>query len=175
MKARIQLLAVSLALLCASATSLTAQATDSATDFHVFPQIADGRFPDGTAYRSTLLVANSSSARATCVFRLNGMRTTFSGGIVTGTLTDTFRFTLDANAWDVATSAASAGFSSGYATLACDRSVTAQILYSLYVNSVKVSEATVFSAPAGKRFNFSLTREKTHDWESPSQTQPTNP
>jgi hypothetical protein len=154
MKVHMPAIAACFLLLCTVAPSVMAQATDAATSFHVFPQIADGRFSDGTSYRSTLLVANPSSSRATCNFRLHGMRTTFSGRVVMGGLTDTFRFALDGSAWDVAISAAETDFSSGYATLACDRPVTAQVLYSLHMNSVKASEATVFSSPPGKTVQF---------------------
>jgi hypothetical protein len=154
MTLRISAIAASVILLCTVVARLTAQVTDGAAGFHVFPQIVDGQFQDGTVYRSTLLVANPSSARATCIFHLFGMRATFTGRVVTGSQADTFRFALDGGTWDVAISAATTAFSSGYATLACDHPGTAQIVYSRYLNSVKTSEATVFSSPPGKVVQF---------------------
>jgi hypothetical protein len=153
MKALISSLVFALGLLVGS---LPAEAQDSngGSSVHVFPQVADGRFPDGTFYRSTLLVANPSAVRATCLFRLYGMRATLTGRVVSGADSDTFRFTLLGEAWDVATSAASTPFASGYATLTCDQPVAAQILYELYADSVKTSEAAVFAAPAGKTVQF---------------------
>src|SRR5262245_46481540 len=47
--------------------------------FHVFPQVADGRFSDGTFYRSTLLIL-SNGAGAQCTLSLHGMTTSFPPG-----------------------------------------------------------------------------------------------
>ena len=41
---------------------------------HVFPQIADGKFADGTFYRSYFIVSNvTSTAGAACTVRLYGL------------------------------------------------------------------------------------------------------
>ncbi len=126
-----------------------AQVTDNAATFHVFPQVADGRLPGGGFYRSTLLVANpSDTASSTCTLQLYGLQANFPDlGLGKA---DIFRFTLDKDQWRIASSQAVLDFAQGYATLTCDRPVTAQILYSSYTGSTKVAEATVFSSPGGK-------------------------
>src|SRR5258706_15857889 len=45
-----------------------------ASTLHVFPQVADGKFADGTAYRSHFIVSNVTSAvAASCTIRLYGL------------------------------------------------------------------------------------------------------
>lgn len=110
--------------------------------FHVFPQIADGVFPDGTYYRSTLMITPWFSSDApVCSFRLYGMNTTLDSG--TGSV---FSITIPAGSFYAGRTAANQGFASGYATLTCDKYTFAQVLYSFYAaNGGKLGEATVFS------------------------------
>src|SRR5262249_53227544 len=43
----------------------------TAAMYHVFPQFADGRFPDGSYYRSTLMLTNSNfNNSVNCTFQL---------------------------------------------------------------------------------------------------------
>jgi hypothetical protein len=118
---------------------------------HTFAQYADGRFFDGTYYRSTLLFTNPDSRSNGCVFRTYGvvpeMRDEFGNTVVT----DTLRFTAPGSSWSVISSTATQGFAAGAATLFCDYPVTAQVLFSFFAsNGVKLSEATVFSSPRGR-------------------------
>ena len=107
--------------------------------YHVFPQYADGRLPDGRYFKSTLMISNPSTSNVNCTFRLYGM-TVDGQGVFTYSLSPTF--------WQLASSSAVQALKSGYATLLCSSSVEAQLLYSFYAASgAKLSEATVFSSP----------------------------
>jgi peptidyl-Asp metalloendopeptidase len=112
----------------------------TASSYHVFPQFADGLLDDGSFYRTTLMVANtSSSATADCTFRLYGL-----------TVNDqnVFPFTYAGGGWTVSPISSTQKLRSGYATLQCSANVEAQLLYSYYsAAGTKVSEATVFSSP----------------------------
>ncbi|PYS29572.1 MAG: hypothetical protein DMG11_08500 [Acidobacteria bacterium] len=115
----------------------------TASTYHVFPQFADGRAGDGTYYRTTVMIVNSSSTSGTCTLRLYGL--TVNGG-------STFNYaTFPAGSWTITTSISSMqDLRSGYAALQCGMPVEAQLLYSFYTASgTKISEATVFSSPPG--------------------------
>jgi hypothetical protein len=128
---------------------LTAQ-TEST--YHVFPVVADGRFSDGSFYRSTFMISNSNATVApSCNLFLNGLAVD---------LTDEFgrrvppnnQFTLnlDASGWFLGETSGTQAFASGYAALSCSNPVAAHALYSLYDrNGNKVGEGTVFSALRG--------------------------
>jgi hypothetical protein len=114
----------------------------NASAYHVFPQFADGRFSDGTYYRTSRLYLNpSSNVSADCTERLRGTTTTTSP------------FTLSASTSIVGRTSGTQAYQSGYATVSCTgTSVYAQAVYSLYLpNGVKASEATVFSSPSVTR------------------------
>ena len=123
--------------------SVVGTASATASTYHVFPQFADGRFPDGTYYRTTRIYINPSSTdTVSCATQLRGLstddRTTFSGSLGPGGTI-------------VAATTGTQSFQSGYATMQCSGSVDAEALYSLYAaNGAKLSEATVFSSPAGR-------------------------
>jgi hypothetical protein len=122
--------------------SASAQST-SAT----FPQFADGKFPDGSYYRSTVMfTSGSENDTAFCIFRLYGMTATL--GPVTG---DTFPLLIPTPGgfFSNRTNGTQA-LQTGYATLDCDKAVFSQVLYAYYAaNGTKLSEATVFpSAPS---------------------------
>jgi M6 family metalloprotease-like protein len=118
--------------------SSTASATTSTR--HVFPQMADGYFGDGTYYQSTVIVTNSSSGTMpSCALQLHGF--TIGGQ-------STLSFTLS-GAYLLATPGNSQALKTGYATLLCSSNVEAQLLYTEYSRTgTKISEATVFSSPS---------------------------
>ncbi len=113
----------------------------------IFPQIADGHFTDGTYYRSTLLISSTDGSEATgCNLQLQGMSATFDG-LGTG---NTFKFDVDARGWLITSTPGVDTFRFGFATLLCDVSVNAQVIYGIYDKSgKKLSEATVFPSDGG--------------------------
>jgi peptidyl-Asp metalloendopeptidase len=121
-------------------TPTSANPSPTASTYHVFPQFADGRFADGSSYRTTVMIANpSSTSGANCTMQMRGFT-------VPGFPTS---YTLGAGGWVILPTSGTQNFVSGYATLSCSANVEAQVLYSYYApNGVKLSEATVFSSPA---------------------------
>jgi pseudomonalisin len=117
----------------------SSSSSTTAAVYHVFPQFADGRVSDGTYYRTTLMISNTSSNNAACTLQLHGLSIIgFSSS-----------YSVTANGWMIASTSGTQPFQSGYATLQCSTKVEAQLLYSYYLpNGVKLSEATVFSSPS---------------------------
>lgn len=117
----------------------SSSSSTTAATYHVFPQFADGRLSsDGSYYRTTLMVSNTSSTNATCTLQLRGLT-------VAGFSTN---YSVLAQGWTIASTSGTQAFQSGYATLQCNTKVEAQLLYSYYsANGTKLSEATVFSSP----------------------------
>jgi M6 family metalloprotease-like protein len=106
---------------------------------HVFPQIADGHYTDGSYYQSTLLVtnANPTTTSPSCTLQLNGLSI---GGqsTMTFTVSGAYLYTSPGNTQALQT---------GYASLSCSSNVEAQLLYAEYSSTgAKISEATVFSS-----------------------------
>jgi hypothetical protein len=119
---------------------------------HVFPQFVDGKFSDGTYYRSTLSLISPTSETGTCTLRLNGITTvlenTAGRSFTLGSLT--LNLSAGAGGWYIARSQGTASFQAGYATVNCSVPQTAHVIYSFYAaNGTKLSEATVFSSPPG--------------------------
>src|SRR5215471_9853732 len=119
---------------------------DGRSQNHIFPEFADGRFPDGTSYRSAIHILNPSSAfSASCTVSVRGISVTLEnsqGGTVTA---GTFQSTIPANSFAIYRSPGSAAFQSGYATLSCTAPVNAFVIYGYYSpGGVKLSEAAVF-------------------------------
>jgi hypothetical protein len=57
-----------------SGEAQTVDASPTASTAHLFPQFADGRFTDGTYYRTTLMISNlSDTAPAACSLQLHGL------------------------------------------------------------------------------------------------------
>jgi hypothetical protein len=115
------------------------------SQFHVFPQFADGRAADGTYYRSTLTVLPwSGGTPPNCTFVLYGMTTTFDVG-PTG-----YYFTayIPAGTMLSAPTSGTQSLQTGYGTLTCTTAVYANVIYSFYgQDNHKLGEATVFSSP----------------------------
>jgi hypothetical protein len=120
--------------------------------YHVFPVIADGQFSDGSFYRSTFMISNSSATVSpTCNIQLNGLAVDLTDEFNRRVPPDTF-FTLNlgASAWYLAETSGTQTFASGYAALSCSAPVAAHALYSFYDRfGNKVGEGTVFSALRG--------------------------
>ena len=124
---------------------------------HVFPQFADGRFPDGTFYRTTMIIENILATAANCTWTLTGMTTVLDSGEVGATFSHTFPAGATGSALYIRTTTGTQGFQSGYATIACDVPVFALVLYSFYSpNGTKLSEATVFSSAPNSEFLLPL-------------------
>src|SRR5258706_1586323 len=98
--------------------------------FHVFPQFADGRSPDGTYYRSTIMVVPWSGAASApnCEFVLYGMTATFDVGA------NGYYFTayIPPGTMLSAPTSGNQALQTGYATLNCTSYVYANVLYSFY-------------------------------------------
>jgi hypothetical protein len=111
--------------------------------FHIFPEVADGVFSDGTSYRSTLMILPRLDSDApNCTLVLNGLSATFEGGSRNSTHT----FSIPAGGYVAARTTAGQTLATGFATLTCTESVFANMLYSFYApTGAKISEATVFS------------------------------
>src|ERR1051325_8992794 len=113
---------------------------------HIFPQVADGAFSDGTFYKSTLTVLpeNPSSPAITCSLVLHGLTAVADNG-ANG---DTFSLSVPSGGFAVLKTTGQQGIKTGYATLSCSDNVYANMLYTNYAaNGAKVGEATVFSSP----------------------------
>src|SRR5439155_18530762 len=107
-----------------------------ANTYHVFPQFADGRFADGTSYRTTRIIVNPDLNLAVdCTMLLHGMTTDEASS---------FNVRLAARVTVVSNPTRGVqAFQSGYATTECDSIVYGELLYSYYdANGVKLSEAT---------------------------------
>jgi len=116
----------------------------AASAYHVFPQFADGRFSDGTYYRTTRMYVNPNpSGTASCTTQLRGL-TTNENSAFTGNLTP--------GSFIIASTTGTQSFQKGYATLQCSAKVDAQVVYSFYAaNGAKLGEASIFSSPASAR------------------------
>ncbi len=135
-------LGCALIMIVLAAGRLGAQVTDSSAPNHVFAQFADGRFSDGTFYRSTIMVSSDSLNAINCTATLHGLSV---AGFGDGVRRD---FSVAAGGWNIYRSPGSQNFRGGYVTLNCDTPVTAQVLYGSYSSSgILLSEATVFSSP----------------------------
>jgi hypothetical protein len=125
--------------------------SDGRSTVHVFPQFADGRFSDGSYYRSAIHISNpSSSASGICTITVRGMFTTMEyldGSYVSG---GTFSVSVSPNSWAIYRTPGTGSFQSGYVNLSCTIPVNALVIYGFYAaNGVKLSEASVFSSPLG--------------------------
>jgi hypothetical protein len=114
-------------------------AAPAGNTYHVFPQVADGAFSDGSYFQSTLLVTNINPGRSTnCTLQWHGLT-------VNGQTQISFTVT---GLYSTTTPGKPRPLQTGYASLQCDAPVEAYVLYSFYApNATKLSEATVFSSP----------------------------
>lgn len=129
-------------LLCLALYGLCATASfaQSANTLHVFPQVADGAFSDGTFYRSTIFAVNSGSLDAACTIQLYGMSPT--------RLLGPSIFTLVAGGGVIRNgTSGTSEFARGYATLECNQPVQAYVQFELVAPTQEVmGTAAVFPA-----------------------------
>lgn len=119
----------------------------------IFPQYADGRWDDGSHYKSTLIVQSYDGINAVnCNFRvLGGLSTqkftTPANQVVTADGNNNLSFALKSLGVQIFQSVGTGSASAGYATLTCVGAFwDAFMLYSYYdANGKKLSEATVFA------------------------------
>src|SRR5256885_9325923 len=93
-----------------------------ASTYHIFPQIADGRFPDGSSFDSTFVMSNVNAPLANCSLQLYGLGTN--------------RFPVPTNSFPLGqggaafvSTTATLQIASGYATLTCTQPVKAFVIY----------------------------------------------
>ena len=121
----------------------TTGVTDNRSTTHVFAQVADGGFSDGSFYRSTLIVQSDSTSTISCTATLVGL--TISG-FGDGTSRS---FSLAAGGIAIIDTPGTQSIQTGYMNLSCSSAVTAQLLYAFRsAAGLVLSEATVFSSPA---------------------------
>src|SRR5437762_13788159 len=105
------LFAFSLALIALTAGELRAQVNDSSAPNHIFAQFADGRFSDGSYYRSTIMVSSDGLNATDCTATLHGLTVAgFGDGIRRF-------FTIASGGWNIYKSPGSQIFRGGYLTL----------------------------------------------------------
>jgi hypothetical protein len=110
----------------------------------IFPEFVDGTASDGTSYKSTLIIIPPFNAdRPNCTLTTRGLSVAFESGEPRGT---SFTFAIPAGGLIASRTNANQPLSAGFATLACDVEVYAELLITFYAaNGSKISEATVFS------------------------------
>ena len=130
--------------------------TDGRARTHVFPQFVEGRFADGTFYRSAFVWVNPQSQSASCRFSLEGMTAVVQAADGSTYNIGSLPINGAANGgWDIFRTSGTQTLRTGYAVLECPIDVTAQVIYGYYAaNGVKLSEATVFSSPAARSFQL---------------------
>ncbi len=127
---------------------MIASAQDAAT-FHVFPQVADGRFVlNGNGFHTDFMITNVNDGATNCTLNLHGVPTSRldppGNTMFALPIRESAKFVSTNNSADDL-------IVTGYATLACDGLVTAN---AVYVESgpgedgVVLALATVFSSPS---------------------------
>ena len=109
-------------------------------DFMIFPQVADGRFADGSFFRTTISVFHRFGDGVTCNLTLYGMDANFGTGRTTS-----FSIIVPDDGFVTFRTDATGSIQTGYTTLTCSTSVNAQLTYASYNPfGTKTAEATVF-------------------------------
>ena len=134
-------------LLCLT-LDLSAQANktadNTANTYHVFPQVADGSSSDGSSYQTSLYVHSAVSGNINCTFTMYGVPAARLGGPSQFTIAPQ---TAGSGMIIRTTSLPENSIATGYATLACNGPVTAQVTYGYYApNNTTIGLATVFSS-----------------------------
>src|ERR1051325_5667438 len=126
------LIASSLVVIALTAGQLAAQVSDNSSPNHVFAQFSDGRFSDGTFYRSTLMVSSDSLNPINCTAILYGLTIAGFGDGATRS------FTLAGGGWNIYKTPGTQSLRSGFMTLNCNAAVTAQVLYTFQLGRAHV-------------------------------------
>src|SRR5437867_3862122 len=97
--------------------------------YHVFPQFAHGRLPDGSSYKTTLMVAYPSliSLNAKCTLVVMDGSVAFPNNILVERTFEMVPFE-----WEVVTVPDMNRFTQGWVYLNCDHEVSAHLVYALY-------------------------------------------
>ena len=137
-----------IAMLSVSFVQFLSLSAAAQSDFHVFPQIADGRFSDGSFYTSTLTVTPWSDD-VICAITLRGLTVDFGDGPGSSFTTTS----IPGSGFLSARTAGTAPLGTGYMTVTCDTIAFAEVTYSSFSpQGFKIAEATVFSSsPADLR------------------------
>jgi hypothetical protein len=151
-----RLIVIVLLLLFAKAAS--AQDPNVGT-IHVFPVVVDGRQADGSSYRTSLVLQNSSFSTISCWIGFQGSApamTAPDGTIATGGLIQQF---LPPGSFDLLRSNGTGPLTSGYAWISCSQPVTAYEVLSSYAGVAGepprlISETTVTSTPSATSIQF---------------------
>lgn len=114
--------------------------------FFIFPQFVDGKFPDDTFLRSTVLINERQGAATSCTLQLVGL----TAGVENSVGSD---FVISVENFAIVRTNGAQSIQTGYATLTCDTPVYANLIYSSYSPAGdKIAEATVFgSDPANAK------------------------
>jgi hypothetical protein len=90
---------------------------------HIFPQVVDGVWSDGTAYTSRFLIASSVGSSATCQISLFGISPERLSAPASILVQESFVETITTRGEDV--------IDTGYARLDCSQPVVASLTYSI--------------------------------------------
>jgi hypothetical protein len=121
----------------------------------VIPQFADGRFDDGSFYRSSVIVHNNGTiSSAICTLTLYGLpqqRLTRADGTTVVPTNNQLAFSVPSNSFQILQSAGTGTIASGYTVVTCGGFPEDLNIFGLFTfynaAGAKISEATVFSSP----------------------------
>jgi hypothetical protein len=127
------------------ASSVHGQAIDpNARNMHVFPQVADGIFGDGSEYLTTFVVTNVSAGFSSCSIALTELTSPASR-------LDTTNFGVPINGIAIVETTGEIAGDTGYAIIDCNLQVTAIAVFARAISGKAEGMATVFSTPAMTR------------------------
>jgi hypothetical protein len=151
-----KLMPIGVMLLCAT---MAAAQDRGISALHVFPVIVDGRQADGTSYRTSVVLQNSSQFSITCFIGFQGVipeMTAPDGTVVRSALIQQL---LPAGSFDVLRSSGTGPLGTGYSWVTCSLPITAYTVISSYSadggSGPRLnSEATVNSSASATTFQF---------------------
>lgn len=124
-----------------SATIAKAQ-DRNASLVHVFPVIVNGTQPDGTTYRTSLIMQNGGVGSSSCWIELVGAAPAFTAPDGTTAVGGLIQQILPSNSFDVLRTSGAGGLTSGYAVVSCSSPIVAYTVYSTYETSPDGSRLT---------------------------------
>ncbi len=124
----------------------------SASVLHVFPVVVNGSQPDGTTYRTSLVMQNGGLGSISCWIELVGSApalTAPDGSVAVGGLIQQF---LPPNSFDLLRTSGAGPLTTGYATVSCSSPIVAYTVYSTYARSpqgtLRLSSETAVNSSA---------------------------